>query len=231
MTLGFSCQRDGQGRVTEGRLAVIGPTTVPHPFRFCPGEEHVAVRLKLEWARPLLGLDPLEHADRAVDADGPLPGLARTALPGLLASRDAREALQRLTLALLALDDDRLPGLTLRAVELVRRAHGAVSMDAVAFQLGTSPRQLRRRMQREVGIGLKGYARVLRLLKVVTEADSTDRPAWAELAAEAGYADQAHLVRECRELSGLTPGELFRERRAQLDEEGRNLQASPGRAA
>jgi AraC-like DNA-binding protein len=34
----------------------------------------------------------------------------------------------------------------------------------------------------------------------------------AELAAAAGYADQAHLTRECRRLSGLTPSELFKTR-------------------
>jgi AraC-like DNA-binding protein len=30
------------------------------------------------------------------------------------------------------------------------------------------------------------------------------------VAADAGYADQAHLTRECRRLTGLTPGELRR---------------------
>ena len=231
MTLCFSCRRDPQGRVTAGQLTVLGPSTTPHLFWFRPGQEQVAIRLKLEWSRALLGLDPLQHADRSDDASGPLPALTRGALPGLLGSRDAREALQRLSAAVLTLDDDRLPGLTLRAVELVRRAHGAVTMDAVAFQLGTSPRQLRRRMREEVGIGLKGYARVLRFLRVITAADRSDRPAWADLAAEAGYADQAHLVRECRVLSGFTPRELFRERRAQLDEEGQHLPAAPGKAA
>jgi AraC-like DNA-binding protein len=31
----------------------------------------------------------------------------------------------------------------------------------------------------------------------------------ATLAAEAGYADQAHLTRECRRLTGRTPAELL----------------------
>jgi len=214
-----------------GQLTVLGPSTTPHLFWFHPGQEQVAIRLKLEWSRALLGLDPLEHADRSDDASGPLPALARTALPRLLASRDAGEAMQRLSAAVLALDDDRLPAITLRAVELVRRARGAVTMDAVAFHLGTSPRQLRRRMREEVGIGLKGYARVLRFLRVITEADRSEHPAWADLAADAGYADQAHLVRDCRALSGFTPRELFRERRAQLDEEGRSFPAARGKAA
>jgi AraC-like DNA-binding protein len=33
---------------------------------------------------------------------------------------------------------------------------------------------------------------------------------WAELAARAGYADQAHLCRETREITGHTPAELAR---------------------
>ena len=35
----------------------------------------------------------------------------------------------------------------------------------------------------------------------------------AALAADAGYADQAHLTRECGRLSGLTPAALARQRR------------------
>jgi len=34
----------------------------------------------------------------------------------------------------------------------------------------------------------------------------------AQLAAQAGYADQAHLTRECRGLAGLTPAALARQR-------------------
>ena len=36
----------------------------------------------------------------------------------------------------------------------------------------------------------------------------------AAIAAEAGYADQAHLTRECGRLSGLTPAALARHRAA-----------------
>ena len=34
---------------------------------------------------------------------------------------------------------------------------------------------------------------------------------WGRIAAEAGYYDQAHLIGDCRELAGLTPG-AFRAR-------------------
>jgi len=43
---------------------------------------------------------------------------------------------------------------------------------------------------------------------------AAERPAedLAAIAAEVGYADQAHLTRECRQLAGLTPAALARQR-------------------
>jgi AraC-like DNA-binding protein len=42
-------------------------------------------------------------------------------------------------------------------------------------------------------------------------------PPWARIAAAAGFADQSHLIRECTALTGLTPGEVHRERRSEAE--------------
>jgi len=59
---------------------------------------------------------------------------------------------------------------------------------------------------------------VLRFRRFVSRIDAApDRPDvldLAAIAAEAGYADQAHLTRECGKLSGLTPAALVRQRTA-----------------
>ena len=69
-----------------------------------------------------------------------------------------------------------------------------------------SERQLRRRFADAVGYGPKTLARVLRFQRFLALAGRGDD--LAGLAFEAGYADQAHLTRECRRLSGRTPAEL-----------------------
>jgi AraC-like DNA-binding protein len=81
-------------------------------------------------------------------------------------------------------------------------------VDELAGDLGLSERQLRRRFQAAVGYGPKTLQRVLRLRRFLGlhELDL------ARAAAEAGYADQAHLTHDCRRLTGLTPSELRRER-------------------
>lgn len=53
-------------------------------------------------------------------------------------------------------------------------------------------------------------ATLLRLQRLLALAATADRPAsLSSLALRAGYADQAHMTREVRELAGQSPAELL----------------------
>ena len=84
--------------------------------------------------------------------------------------------------------------------------------EEVAAAVGLSMRQLRRRCHAAVGYGPKTLQRVLRFRRFVSRIDACQDIDLAAIAAEAGYADQAHLTRECARLSGLTPAALARQR-------------------
>ena len=88
----------------------------------------------------------------------------------------------------------------------------ARSTRAGAERLGTelaiSDRQLRRRVEERFGYGPRTLRRVLRLQRMLALAARRPRPL-ADLALDAGYADQAHMTRECRELAGLSPSRLL----------------------
>ena len=71
--------------------------------------------------------------------------------------------------------------------------------------LGTSERTLRRHCERAFGYGPKTLARVIRIQRFLQLARMQPVIGLANLAAAAGYADQAHLSREARRLTGLTP--------------------------
>jgi AraC-like DNA-binding protein len=77
---------------------------------------------------------------------------------------------------------------------------------AAAARSGLGERQLRRRCEAAFGYGPKTLARVLRLQRAL-ELARRGVP-FASVAAEAGYADQPHLAREVRALTGLPLGEL-----------------------
>ncbi len=79
-----------------------------------------------------------------------------------------------------------------------------------------SERQFRRRCLAAAGYGPKTLHRILRFRRFVARIDAADAPAdLSRIAAEAGYADQAHLTRESVRLAGLPPAALARSRRGQ----------------
>ena len=217
LSLAFRCRRDADGRPLDARLLVIGPKSRPHVFAFAPGWETAAVRLKLEWAAPVCDLAPSEHSDIETDTRQMGPAL-RQLFDRLGQSRTAAAAAATLAGAIAQWGSRRVPGNRVAgALDLVRRTAGATPVDQIAWATGASIRQLRRAVRRDAGISLKRYARVVRLLRVVSAADALEKPPWARLAADAGFADQSHLIRECQALTGLSPGQVHRERRSEAE--------------
>ena len=79
-----------------------------------------------------------------------------------------------------------------------------VQIGEVAKRIGVLSKTLNRRFRAAVGLTPKRYSRVRRLQRVLC-AISGAPVDWCETAAEYGYADQAHLVHDFRELTGMTP--------------------------
>ncbi|MEI2296902.1 helix-turn-helix domain-containing protein [Ensifer sp. MJa1] len=82
---------------------------------------------------------------------------------------------------------------------------------ALAAATGTSERTLRRRCHEHFGYGAKTLDRILRLQRFLKACRSEPSLTLGTLALEAGYADQAHLSREARELTSLSPAEIRRQ--------------------
>jgi transcriptional regulator GlxA family with amidase domain len=85
------------------------------------------------------------------------------------------------------------------------RLDGGEPVAALADRLGVGQRHLRRRFVAEVGYGPKRFGRVMRLQRALTIAGAGGARGWSEVAYEAGYADQSHLVNDCRALAGVPP--------------------------
>lgn len=85
---------------------------------------------------------------------------------------------------------------------------GRVSVDELALAAGISNRQLERRFLRDVGIGPKLLARIVRFQQVFRALDEANA-AWVDVALACGYYDQAHLIRDCRQFAQQTPAVLL----------------------
>lgn len=95
-----------------------------------------------------------------------------------------------------------------RAIEAIGRRCGNVSVTALSSIAGVSQRQLERQFREEVGLGVKHLARITRMQHALRVMGRHVSWSGAAIAAYCGYADQAHLIRECRELTGTTPSRL-----------------------
>jgi AraC-like DNA-binding protein len=205
----------------QGRGAfVAGPDTGPVRTVMKAGSVILGVRFRPSAGGPALGLPLNELRDQRVDLED-LRRRDAMRLPGSL--DPATAAIRTLELAgALVADGDPDPAATRAAVLL---ADPRTRAEDVAAEVGLSIRQLRRRCHAVVGYGPKTLQRVLRFRRFVSRLDAGP-PAGqaghdlAVLAAQAGYADQAHLTRECRDLAGLTPAALARQRGPAADEPG-----------
>jgi AraC-like DNA-binding protein len=188
-------------------LVVAGPATVALPSP-AAGTRAFGVRFRLGAAGTALGLPAEELTDLGHvplvdvwtrDGDAIRAATATGGLPGLVDALRGR---------LLAAEID--PLARAAAVGLARPGARVAVLGA---QLGISERQLRRRFADAVGYGPKTLARVLRFQRFLALAARGDFAPGGDrdlagLAFAAGYADQAHLTRECRRLAGRTPAEL-----------------------
>lgn len=93
------------------------------------------------------------------------------------------------------------------ASRAILAARGRVSIETLAEKFGRSRRQLERVFEREVGLAPKFLARIARFQHAYGLAH-VDAPDWSAVAADAGYADQAHLIRDFRAFAGTTPVSL-----------------------
>jgi AraC-like DNA-binding protein len=191
---------------------IVGPQTVARVDTLAPGATVVGARFRLGAAPAVLGLPASELVDLTIGADE-LWGAAAVELgERVAAAGTAAKATAVLERALLAREAARTDPVVVQVADRLLPGH-AEDVTALPSELFISERQLRRRVQAGIGLAPKVVHRMLRFQGFLALAHGREgHPAeLARLAAEAGYADQSHLTRECLRLSGLSPAALMRE--------------------
>jgi AraC-like DNA-binding protein len=197
---------------------VVAPLTRPQVEVLAPGTTVVGVRFRPGAAPSVLGLPASELTDLAVQTDE-LWGRSAVALGERVAgAASPQEAVIRLQRHIVGrLGDAPAPDpLVSEAVRLMPWRTDDIG--SLTSSLSISDRQLRRRCQAAIGLGPKALHRTLRFqgfLALTQDLLARGRAptdgGLAVLAAEAGYADQPHLTRECLRLTGVTPRTFLRQ--------------------
>ncbi len=187
---------------------VAGPDTGPVRTVTRAGTVIAGVRVRPSAGGQLFGLPLSEIRDQRVPLADLLPDTARRLPATLTAAEAAARLLDAAGLLIAGAEPDHA---VTRAVTLLHDP--SARAEDVAADVDLSVRQLRRRCHAAAGYGPKTLQRVLRFQRFVRMLDTpAGPPDLASAAARAGYADQAHLTRDCASLSGLTPAGLARVR-------------------
>jgi AraC-like DNA-binding protein len=193
----------------EGELVVAGLDQTARNSPVAAGKRILGLRLRPGVAGAVLGMPASEVLDVHVKLEE-LLGPAAEELVERLAETDGDEqafgVLEKMVGS--RIEDGGPDPLVLAATR--RLGFPGSRVDELAESLGISDRQLRRRFHQSVGYGPKTLDRVLRFRRLVAQAGAVaaGESDLARVAADLGYADQAHMARDCLRLSGLTPVQL-----------------------
>jgi transcriptional regulator GlxA family with amidase domain len=92
-----------------------------------------------------------------------------------------------------------------RLLAVIADAHGGVTVDELAQREDVSVRQVERLFARHLGIAPKTIATVLRFQRALKALMRDPGCPLAEVAASAGYFDQAHFIKDFKRMSGGVP--------------------------
>ncbi|HWV28948.1 MAG TPA: helix-turn-helix domain-containing protein [Dyadobacter sp.] len=100
--------------------------------------------------------------------------------------------------------------LVTNTIDIIHSQNGLISVAQLTMLTGATERQLQRKFEEQIGISPKRYAGITRMqyaLRMLRKKPA--HSSLAGIACEAGFFDQAHLIREMKKLSGLTPGQYL----------------------
>jgi AraC-like DNA-binding protein len=101
----------------------------------------------------------------------------------------------------------------------LRRSKGQIEIGRLAKELGCSRKHLIAQFHEQIGASPKTIARILRFqhaVRLFHAATIANPVSGADVAIACGYFDQAHFIKDFRQLAGITPTEFLRQRIPEL---------------
>ncbi|MGE2815873.1 AraC family transcriptional regulator [Mycobacterium heidelbergense] len=197
----------------RGDVTIAGPSTVFYDLAADEACVLAGIRLRPGAATAVLGRPVSEFTNQHVILDSVFGVRGNLIAEKVLAATTPSQrvaALQNVLTGYFSGADPLIDTEITGAIAMMRR-HPGRPVSSVATAVELSERQLRRRFEAAVGYGPKRFGRILRfqhLLDLIHGRGARIR--WPELAVEAHYADQAHMINECRALAGMLPTALPR---------------------
>jgi AraC-like DNA-binding protein len=203
--LGDTLRLDAQAVVEP--VFLDGVNTVSRKMGFLGQVEVMGIRFYEGGAYPFLGV-PLNELRNEITF---LDALKSSALPELQGRLQEAESLpvrinllEEWLIGRLLLGKERheiIPA----SLSILREAGGYLPIPKLAQKLAIGQRQLERLYQSQVGMSPKQYAQLVRVETARLALKQMDGQTTTTLAADLGFYDQSHLIREFSAVIGMTP--------------------------
>lgn len=196
--------------ITSETHRVVGPSTGVVERHLTGSGWTFGVMFRPAGFWPLLRRSLATIANKALTLAEVLPGAAAAiANAGNIAARDDDAAVMDDVLAALLPSSCQPSEATADLAELARTDRRIVRVEQLALAADISTRTLERRFFMHVGLSPKKVIQRYRLQEVAERARSAGVD-WASIGIELGYADQAHLIRDFRTVTGEAPARYSR---------------------
>lgn len=204
-------RRDAQGTwQAQAPTLVSGQLSAPLTLRATGWTDLVGIRFRTAAASTVLRFPLARLADRVEPLGDLMPRLAE-ALHVAGAGTSQPSALVALLSAVLLKHAVQPPdALAAAAVQALDQPQ-APGVEQLAKELGMSARSLKRRVLAATGTSPVRLRRTLRFRRAFRLIDQAPAGAGARIAAQAGYYDQAHMLRDFHQFAGAPPAAFFRE--------------------
>ena len=200
-------ERDG-GAVRRFETSFVsGERTAPYTLDLPGPVAFAGVRFHPGRAFPMLGLPASELRGEVVDLDLVFGSAAHEIRERIAEATPKRsfDTIERALLRRLHRLGAEVPATVTAALRALADAPASSSVVRLASDLGVTHRTLLRHFDRWVGVRPKVIQRILRFQRVIRWEDDHVDLDWSEVAYRCGYYDQAHLIRDFRAFTGITP--------------------------
>ena len=195
------------GWETSAAFSLVGFWTTPFFLQFRDKVQTFAIRFKPEAMYFIFGIPAAEFINCSANLEDTFGACFTSFCYQIEALKTVEERIQMADTYLL----NRLKKAQNRhsyvqlAAELIRHQKGEITVEGLSQEVCISTRQLEREFKNKLGLSPKSYMRIARLNKVMELLNQKSFKSLAQLSYYCGYADQAHLIREFKQLTGELP--------------------------
>jgi AraC-like DNA-binding protein len=203
---------DGKTRLSVPPAFITGSHTASYVSNITADEPVMAIHFRPGGALPFFGIPLGDLKDAYVGVEQVWGRDGRDLHERLIETSSAASRfhiLEEFLLSRPSVTVDRHPGVA-AAIAAIEN-NPSIRMTEIRDLVGMSTKRLIALFRAEVGLSPKAYARVRRL-QAALRLLSMGRPGGARIAAEVGYFDQAHFVRDFESFTGMTPTQYSQQR-------------------